>query len=94
MEKTISFETRTGTVSIHTDRCPDCPTFACVKACSLYGSGIIRITDARPVLNISPSEAKHRCVECLACELGCQIEGFDVVDICLPIPGLETQKVV
>jgi Fe-S-cluster-containing hydrogenase component 2 len=83
-----SFETRTGRVSIDHSRCDGCKTLACVKACSLYGAGILRVEKGKPVLSVSLDEAKRRDNECLACEMDCHFHGQRAIVISLPIEGL------
>ncbi len=83
------FEFRTGKVAIDHDRCSGCTTYACAKACSLYGRRILRIQGGKPVLSVSPEEAKRLCIECLGCEHDCYFRGQKAVTITLPIPGLE-----
>ena len=39
----MEFESRTGKVVIDDHKCPDCNVYACVKACSLYGTSLYRI---------------------------------------------------
>jgi dissimilatory sulfite reductase (desulfoviridin) alpha/beta subunit len=81
------FEFRTGKVTIDHEKCKDCKSYACVKACSLYGRAILRIRDGRPVLSVSPEEAKRLCIECLACELQCELKGKKGLKLNLPMPG-------
>ena len=83
------FEFRTGKVSIDHGKCTNCTTYACVKACSLYGTGILRVKEGKPVLAIASDEAKRLCIECLACEHDCLFEGQKAITIVLPIPGLD-----
>lgn len=83
------FEFRTGKVCIDHGKCTNCTTYACVKACSLYGSGILRVQERKPVLAIGADEAKRLCIECLACEYDCLFEGQKAITIVLPIPGLD-----
>ena len=85
----LAFETRTGSVHIDLARCEGCETYACVEACKTYGAGIFRLTASLPALKVSIEDASKQCIECLACELACQLDGQDAVQICLPIPGLE-----
>lgn len=86
------FEFRTGRVSIDHSECARCTTYACVKACSLYGSGILRVQGGRPMLGIPSHEAKRLCIECLACEHDCLHKGRKAVTITLPIPGLDEYR--
>lgn len=87
-----TFDFRTGRVSIDHAKCDGCTSFSCAKACNLYGSGILGIEKGRPVLTIPPEEAKRRCTECLACELGCRLRGRQAITILLPIMGLKESK--
>ncbi len=82
------FEFRTGKVSIDYGKCDGCTSFACVKACSLYGRNILRVQGGKPVLAVSPEEAKRLCIECLACEEECRLRGQGALKIALPIEGL------
>jgi len=86
MEKMYEFEFRTGKVTIDHDKCKECKSYACVKACSLYGRAILRISEGKPVLSVSPEEAKRLCIECLACELQCKFKGKEGLKLGLPMP--------
>ena len=83
------FEFRTGKVIIDHERCKECRNYACVKADSLFGVGILRIQDGKPVLVTSPEDAKKRCNECLGCELYCQAYGNQGCKIELETFGIE-----
>ncbi len=83
------FEFRTGWISIDRGKCPGCTTHACVTACSLYGSGILKVWEGKPQLAIGAEEAKRLCIECLACEFECFFEGQNAITIHLPLPGLD-----
>jgi len=86
MESMYEFEFRTGKVTIDHDKCKDCKSYACVKACSLYGRAILRIREGKPVLFVSSEEAKRLCIECLACELQCEFKGKKGLKLNLPMP--------
>lgn len=80
------FECQTGKISIKHDRCESCESYACVKACSLYDRGILRVHKGKPVLAISNEEAKKgRCIECLSCEYECLLRGRKALTISLPL---------
>ena len=80
------FDTLTGTLYIHHERCNTCAEKPCVDSCA---AGILKFDAGRPILSISPEEAKRgRCTECLACELACGFHGNRAIFIHLPIPGL------
>ena len=89
------FEFRTGKVSIDYERCDGCTSlevetaFACVKACSLYGRNVLRVQGGKPVLAVSPEEARRLCIECLACEQECYFKGQQALTIVLPLAGLD-----
>ena len=78
------FEFRTGKVSIDYGKCDGCTSFACVKACSLYGRNILRVQGGKPVLSVSHEEARRLCIECLACEQECYSKGQQALTIVLP----------
>ncbi len=82
------FDTITGRLYIEHERCKACVDKPCVDSCT---AKILKFDeDGKPVLNITPQEAKKgRCTECLACELVCQFHGNKAIFIDLPIPGLE-----
>jgi succinyl-CoA synthetase beta subunit len=82
------FDTITGRLWIDHERCGGCTEKPCVASCT---AKILRFDEnGRPVLNITPQEAKKgRCTECLACELDCHFHGNKAIFIDLPIPGLD-----
>ncbi len=84
------FEFRTGKVSIDHNKCRQCTSFACVKACSLYGRGILRVQNKKPVLSPDPEDVKKGlCIEDLSCEYECSFRGRKALKITLPIQRLE-----
>ena len=84
------FPFATGRVAINYEKCKDCENYACIKACSLFGRGILRVEDDKPVL-IS-EDAHQRCIEDLACELYCQAYGNRGLKINLDMFGLEEYR--
>ena len=88
----FEFPFRTGKVTIDYEKCHDCASYACVKACSLFGSSLFKVEDGIPVLVFSPGEAERRCVEDLTCELYCQDQGNKALKIILDMFGLEEYK--
>ena len=86
MEGRLTFKTRTTTITIDYSRCkaPDCG-FACVKACRLYGRGILKIERGLPKLAVSEEEARRLDNECLACEIHCEWEGGGAIRIDVPL---------
>jgi len=86
------FPFMTGKVTIDHERCKNCESYACVKACSLFGANLLRIKDGKPVLITSPEETKRRCIEDLTCELYCQAYGDKGLKIILDMFGLDEYK--
>ena len=92
MGEVLQFESRTCRITIDYNKCDGCDTFDCVKACRLYGRNVLRIEGKRPVLAMSPEEAKDRCIECLACEINCMLRAKGAITIEAPIPGLDEYR--
>jgi hypothetical protein len=85
----FEFEIKTGTIKIDHRKCVQCDTKACVKACSLFGSNILRLVDTKPFLAPSLEDTKKgACIEDLSCELYCWKDGKQALTIELPIPKL------
>lgn len=84
------FPFATGKVTVDYEQCRDCESYACVKACSLFGRAILRVEDGKPVL-IS-EDANKRCIEDLTCELYCQAYGNRGLNIVLDTFGLEEYR--
>jgi ferredoxin len=77
------FRFRTGKIVIDHMKCTKCENYVCVKADSLFGTGVLRIQREKPVLTTSFDNAKRLCNECLACELYCQTYGNKGLQIVL-----------
>lgn len=88
--KHLSFKCETGNLDVNLGKCiaPDCG-FACVKACRWYGRFCLKIEDAKPALAGSQDELERLCIECLACEVDCELHGGKAIKIELPLYGLE-----
>jgi len=84
------FPFATGKVIVDYTKCWECQSYACVKACSLFGRAILRIENGKPLL-IS-EDANQRCIEDLACELYCQDYGNKGLNIVLDMLGLEEYR--
>ena len=82
----LRFNTRTMSIIIDYDKCvaPDCG-FACVKACRLYGRGILKIENRLPRLGLRGEEIIKLDNECLACEIYCSWYGNDAIKIEIPL---------
>jgi hypothetical protein len=87
-----TFQFKTGEITIDHNKCAKCKSFACVKADSLFGTGVLRIQKKRPVLTTKPEDAKRLCSECLACELYCKSYGNDGLRIKIDMFGLDEYK--
>lgn len=88
----LEFEERTIKVIIDDSKCLDCKTKACIKACSLYDRGILRLRGGKPAILMVPSEAKRLGTECLACEYECWFRGLSAIRIEIPMPELDEFK--
>jgi succinyl-CoA synthetase beta subunit len=87
-----SFETVTGgTVTYDHAICATCDSKVCVKECVPQ---ILTLDETGcPVLNITREEVqKGRCIECLACDVACYLDGAGGGYVELPIPGLEEYR--
>ncbi len=82
----MKFKTRTATITIDLDGCiaPECG-FACVKACRLYGRGVLKIENGKPAMAMTLEEAYRVDNECLACEIHCMWFGSGVIKVDVPL---------
>lgn len=86
----MEFKERSIRVVIDTSKCPSCETKACIDACKTYSRAILRLQDGMPSIEaIGQEEAIKRGTECLACEFACRQRGKNVIDIEIPIKGLD-----
>ena len=88
--KVYEFPFTTGKVTIDYQKCQHCQSYACVKACSLFGRAILRIDNGKPVL--VSEEANKRCIEDLSCEIYCQDYGNKGLKINLDMFGLNEYR--
>lgn len=84
------FDFQTGKVTIDYNKCKECESYACVKACSLFGRSVLRVEDQKPVL--FSADAGKRCIEDLACELYCQRYGMKGLKITLDDYGINEYR--
>jgi predicted nucleic-acid-binding Zn-ribbon protein len=87
----LVFEERTIKVVIDDSKCPQCQTKACLKGCSMYDRGILKLKGGKPVV-FDLEEAKRVGTECLACEYECWFRGLNAIKIEVPISGLEEYR--
>ncbi|AGK60898.1 hypothetical protein Asulf_00891 [Archaeoglobus sulfaticallidus PM70-1] len=66
-----SLKTRTMRIVIDHSKCETCDSYDCAKACSLYGTNILRIKNGKPVTFFSDEDVARRDNECLSCEIHC-----------------------
>jgi predicted metal-binding protein len=80
-----------GTVTIDHEICKSCASKACVPACNQPSLGsVLTLKDGLPSLTVTPERAaKGGCIECLACDLACQIAGAGALTFSLPTPELD-----
>ncbi|MFC1957175.1 hypothetical protein ACFLVY_02655, partial [Chloroflexota bacterium] len=76
--------------TIDYEKCSECKSYACVKACSLFGRAILRIENGKPVL--MSEDANNRCIEDLSCDLYCQAYGNKGLIIWLDMFGLKAYR--
>lgn len=87
----LEFEERTIRIVIDDSECSQCQTKACIKACSLYDRGILKLRGGKPAV-FDQEEAKRVGTECLACEDECRLRGRNVIKITVPISGLDEYR--
>jgi hypothetical protein len=88
MSEILAFEVHSGgTITIDLTQCPECATKACVDVCRVQGGPLeLNESQAVPRLRWSLAQAKRGgCVECLGCELDCELYGRQAVTITLPL---------
>lgn len=97
MADTLEFRVRSGgTVSIALEQCVACEAKACVKVCEVQGGPLVLDAERGvPTLRWSLAEIERGgCVECLGCELDCELYGpggpeAPALTIRLPLDRLE-----
>jgi len=88
----IVIEEATIKVYIDDEKCEQCESKACIKACSLYDRGVLRLKGGKPTVLMSAEEVKRTGTECLACEYECWLKGRNAIRIEIPIPGLDEYR--
>ena len=76
-----------GSITIDLARCQSCATLVCIGVCQDQGGPLV-LNEARgvPGLRWALDEiARGGCVECLGCELACELDGRRAVTVCLPL---------
>lgn len=80
-------EIMTGRIIIDPDKCRNCSDAPCIEACL---NQILKRHDSE-VIPAQPAEIikKGFCIECLACELICHLQGEQGMTIELPLPQVK-----
>ncbi len=100
VEKKLEFETKGARVILDYGKCepakkntpnPKCE-FACVKADRMYDRNVLRIEGNRPILALSPADAKKASNESLSWEYACNTAGNGAFTIIIPFPGLKAYR--
>jgi len=88
----VEFKVRSGgTIAIDIALCVECETKACVEVCAIQGGPLVLDVERQvPSLRWSLAEIERGgCVECLGCELDCELYGKQAVRISLPLSGFD-----
>ena len=88
----LEFRVRSGgTITIDIERCVECETKACVKVCGIQGGPLVLDTERQvPSLRWPLAEIERGgCVECLGCELDCELYGKQALHVNLPLAGFD-----
>jgi ferredoxin-like protein FixX len=88
----LEFKVRSGgKITIALDRCVECETKACVTVCQIQGGPLILDEEHRvPCLRWSLEEIERGgCIECMGCELDCELYGRQALKIDLPLEGFD-----
>lgn len=80
-----------GTVLIDLGKCKLCKSKACISVCESQGGPLVLDAERGvPAAKWSLDEIERGgCVECLGCELDCELYGRKAVTITLPMERLE-----
>jgi hypothetical protein len=87
-DENLTFQVRSGgKISIDLNRCSNCESKACIKVCEIQGGPLVLDQETGlPALRWSLEEIERGgCVECLGCELDCELYGRQAVKIILPM---------
>lgn len=88
----LQFRVRSGgSIAIDLRQCGTCESHACLDVCQEQGGPLV-LDDARgvPTLRCSLKETEQGgCVECLGCEMACDLHGRGAVTITLPLEGFD-----
>ena len=87
-DETLTFDVRSGgRIVIDLRHCAACESKICLAVCGIQDGPLV-LDEQRsvPSLRWSLQEVKHGgCVECLGCELACELYGHQAVTITLPL---------
>jgi hypothetical protein len=88
----LTFEVYSGgRITIDLGHCPECETKACVEVCRVQGGPLdLDEEHSVPALRWSLEQTRRGgCVECLGCELDCDLHGRQAIKIVLPMERFE-----
>lgn len=84
----LEFQVRSGgTITIDLGMCEACKSKACIEVCQVQG-GPLQLDQTRQIPTVRWSMDEIRvggCVECLGCELDCELYGHSSIRIELPM---------
>jgi NAD-dependent dihydropyrimidine dehydrogenase PreA subunit len=87
MPRKLQAETQgKGTIIISLDQCRGCSTKACAGSCPV---NLIKIEGELPAFSKPADQVKRLCMDCLACELECSLQGRGALRIVYRMPQLE-----
>ena len=84
----LEFKVRSGgTITMDLSNCATCQSKACVEVCQVQGGPLVLDRERQiPAVRWSLEEIQvGGCVECLGCELDCELYGYAAVKINLPL---------
>ena len=88
----LEFQVRSGgNISIDLRQCEVCEEHVCLDVCQEQGGPLVLDGERGvPALRWSLEETERGgCVECLGCELACQLHGHGAVNITLPLESFD-----
>jgi hypothetical protein len=84
----LAFEVRSGgRITVDLSQCAECETKACIEVCHVQG-GPLDLDERHRVPGLRWSLEQIReggCIECLGCELDCELYGCQAITIILPL---------
>jgi hypothetical protein len=88
----LEFSVRSGgTISIALELCEECQSKSCLEVCAVQGGPLVldKVRDVPALRWALPEIERGGCVECLGCELDCELYGSRAVTVELPMNGFD-----